>query len=976
MDFGGINLNNYKLIEEKYIDEVASNCKVYTHIKTGARVLTLENNDDNKAFGIGFRTPPERGNGVCHIVEHCVLSGSRKFKTKEPFMDLIKSSLQTFLNAMTFPDKTIYPVSSRNEKDFYNLMDVYLDAVFHPAIYEEEKIFLQEGWHYELKDKEDDLKYNGVVYNEMKGVYSASENLVSDAMVFALHEDSSYGVDSGGDPKLIPSLSYKEFKDYHKKYYHPSNSYIYLYGNQNMEEALDFIDKNYLQDFDEAEINSEIILNDEIKKTKDVEITFSASKEEMKDKIDYLSKGWTLGYADSKMDVFMRDFLAELLIDAQGGPLKKAIFDAGLAEDVYAETSSSLPLDLSIVLKNTEADKKDEFLKLLRESLEKLVEEGIDKDLLEATLNKFEFIFREGGGTQKAIIYYIRALNSWLYDQSPLDALYYNDVLSEVKEKLNDGFVENYIKEKLLVNEYSVNLVARPELNKNHREEEELKKELQELKAKMSDEEIQEIVKKSRDLEEYQNQEDSQENKDTIPSLELSDIDDKVTEYPVEEDKLGDVVYLKTHQETNGIVYTTLSHDISFIEKEEMETMSLILSLIGLIDTKNYTYEELNNEIYKATGGISFNPSVYVDAKDKEKYVLRMNIKMKSTADKLGRGLEIIDEIMNNSLLDSKKRIKELLNILKSRIESTMLQNGHQFIISILKSYYSRVADIQSHIGGLNYYDFMRDLVENFEEKWEDFEKESEKIYEKLFVRDNLIISTAGNLEDLNKIKPELEKYIKSLEVKNIVPADYEFERNNKNEGLYTTSNVVYVSKGYNLEDLGLKYRGDLTVLANILNSSYLHNEIRAKGGAYGGGITIGRSGDMATYSYRDPNLKNTVKVYDSIGSFVENVRMSDEDLKNFIIGSMNSFDPLLSPEQVGDINLSRFITGLKVEDLEKSKKEALETNLEKLNSYGKIFDEAMKKNYLTAFGSENIIRDGEDLFKEIKSIKWVEDQW
>ena len=696
----------------------------------------------------------------------------------------------------------------------------------------------------------------------------------------------------------------------------------------------------------------------------------------MKDKIDYLSKGWTLGYADSKMDVFMRDFLAELLIDAQGGPLKKAIFDAGLAEDVYAETSSSLPLDLSIVLKNTEADKKDEFLKILRESLEKLVKEGIDKDLLEATLNKFEFIFREGGGTQKAIIYYIRALNSWLYDQSPLDALYYNDVLSEVKEKLNDGFVENYIKEKLLDNEYSVNLIARPELNKNHREEEELKKELQELKAKMSDEEIEEIVKKSRDLEEYQNQEDSQENKDTIPSLELSDIDEKVTEYPVEEDRLGDVVYLKTHQETNGIVYTTLSHDMSFIEKEEMETMSLLLSLIGLIDTKNYTYEELNNEIYKATGGISFNPSVYVDAKDKEKYVLRMNIKMKSTADKLGRGLEIIDEIMNNSLLDSKKRIKELLNILKSRIESTMLQNGHQFIISILKSYYSRVADIQSHIGGLNYYDFMRDLVENFEEKWEDFEKESEKIYEKLFVRDNLIISTAGNLEDLNKIKPELEKYINSLEMKNIKPADYEFERNNKNEGLYTTSNVVYVSKGYDLEDLGLKYRGDLTVLANILNSSYLHNEIRAKGGAYGGGITIGRSGDMATYSYRDPNLKNTVKVYDSIGNFVENVKMSDEDLKNFIIGSMNSFDPLLSPEQVGDINLSRFITGLKVEDLEKSKKEALETNLEKLNSYGKIFDEAMKKNYLAAFGSENIIRDGEDLFKEIKSIKWVEEEW
>ena len=963
-------MKNYKLIEEKYIDEVASNCKVYSHIKTGAKVLTLENNDENKAFGIGFRTPPEKGNGVCHIVEHCVLSGSRKYKTKEPFMDLIKSSLQTFLNAMTFPDKTIYPISSRNEKDFYNLMDVYLDAVFYPSIYEEEKIFLQEGWHYDLKNEDDELKYNGVVYNEMKGVYSSSENIVSDAMIFNLHENSSYGVDSGGDPKLIPSLSYEEFKNYHKTYYHPSNSYIYLYGNQNMEEALDFIDKNYLADFDRQEINSKIILNDEIKETKNVEITFSASKEEMKEKIDYLSKGWTIGYADSKMDVFMRDLLAELLIDAQAGPLKKAILEAGLAEDVYSETSSSLPLDLSIVLKNTDADKKDEFLKILDKTLRDLVKNGIDRDLLEATLNKFEFIFREGGGTQKAIIYYIRALNSWLYDKSPLDALYYNDVLSEVKEKIDDNFVENYIKEKLIDNNYSVNLSARPLLEKNEKEEKELREELRALKGKMSHEEREEIIKKSLELEKYQSQEDSLEAKKTIPSLELSDIEKKVTDYELEKDKIRGVIYLKSNQETNGIVYTTISHDISFIEKKEIETMSLLLSLIGLLDTKNYSYEELNNEIYKATGGITFNPTLYVDSKDKEKYSLRMNVKMKSTAENLKRGLEIVDEIMYNSLLDSKKRVKELLNILKSRVESTMLQNGHQFIISILKSYYSKVAELQSQLGGLDYYEFMIDLVENFEDKWEDFEKAAEKIYEKLFVRDNLIISTTGNISDLNKIKDEFENYIEKLEVKNIKRCAYEFSSDNKNEGLYTTSNVVYVSKGYDLEKLGIKYTGDLTVLANILNSSYLHNEIRAKGGAYGAGITIGRNGDMATYSYRDPNLKNTVDVYDNIGNFVENLKISDKDLKDFIIGSMNAFDPLLSPEQIGDINLSRFITGLTAEDIEKSKKEALETKVEKLNSYGKVFDEAMKKNYLAAFGSESIIREDASLFKEIKSIK------
>jgi len=963
-------VEKYKLIEEKYIDEVASNCKVYTHIKTGARVLTLSNNDENKAFGIGFRTPPEKGNGVCHIVEHCVLSGSRKFRTKEPFMDLIKSSLQTFLNAMTFPDKTIYPVASRNEKDFYNLMDVYLDAVFYPRIYEEEKIFLQEGWHYDLKSEDDELKYNGVVYNEMKGAYSSSENIVADGMSFSLHENSTYGVDSGGDPKLIPSLSYEEFKDYHKKYYHPSNSYIYIYGNQDMEKVLDFIDNNYLSSFEKEEINSEIILNEELKETKEVHMTFSASKEEMKEKIDYLAKGWTIGYANSKLDVFMRDFLAELLIDAEGAPLKKAILKSGLAEDVYSEISSSLPLDLSIILKNTDANKKDEFLKILNETLNDLVKNGIDRDLLEATLNKFEFIFREGGGTQKAVVYYIRALNSWLYDKSPLDALYYNDILNEVKEKINDNFVENYIKEKLIDNNYSVILSATPELNKNEKQDKKLKEELLELKEKMSNEEKREIIKKSIDLDRYQTEEDTIKDKDTIPSLKLSDIEKKVTDYPLEEDKIGDVVYLKSNQDTNRIVYTTISHDISFIKKEELETMSILLSLIGLIDTKNYSYEKLNNEIYKSTGGITITPTVYVDSKNPEKYSLRMNVKMKSTAENVGRGLEIVKEIITNSVVDSKNRVKEVLNILRSRIESTMLQNGHQFIVSILKSYYSEVSDLESHIGGLYYYQYMKDLTENFEERWESFKNSAENIYEKLFTKDNLIISTSGNISDLNNIKDELENYINELKNNELVKPKYEFKNTNKNEGLYTTSNVVYVSKGYNLRELGLNYSGDLTVLANILNSYYLHNEIRAKGGAYGAGITIARTGEMATYSYRDPNLKNTARVYDNIGEFVENLKISNEDLKGFIIGSMNAFDPLLSPGQIGDVNLSRYITGLKKDDLEKFKKEALNTRIEKLNSYGEIFKKAMEKNYIAAFGSENIIRDGKDLFKEIKSLR------
>ncbi|MGI5948906.1 insulinase family protein [Peptoniphilus sp.] len=963
-------MKNYELIEEKYIDEVSSDCKVYTHNKTGAKILTLSNSDKNKAFGIGFRTPPVKGNGVCHIVEHCVLSGSRKYKTKEPFMDLIKSSQQTFLNAMTFPDKTIYPISSRNKKDFYNLMDVYLDAVFYPMIHEEEKIFLQEGWHYEINSRDDDLKYNGVVYNEMKGVYSSAENIVADALTFNLHENSSYGVDSGGDPALIPTLSYEEFKDYHKKYYHPTNSYIYLYGDMDMEEALKYIDENYLDNFEKIDLNSEIILNEEFDKEKDVEITFSASKEEATENSDFLARGWTIGYQTSKMDIFMRDFLSSILIESESAPLKRAILDAEIGEDVYTETSTSLPLDFSIVVKNTSADKKEEFLNLIDEKLRELVENGIDRDLIEATLNRYEFVFREGGGNQKAIIYYIRALNTWLYDKSPLDSLYYIDVLNEVRERIDDNFVEKYIEEKLLNNKYAVNVVARPEIDKNEKQDEKVREELAKIKESLSEEELDEMIEKSKALLKYQMEEDSLEAKKTIPTLELSDIDRDITEYKVVHDEIDGVKYLKSIEDTNKIVYTNICHDIGFLNEDEIEKMSLLTTLLSLLDTKNYSYEELNNEIYKSTGGIYFAPTVYVDSKDNKKYSVKLSIKMKSLAENVSKGLEIIDEIIENTILDSKKRIKELLYIMKSRIESGLLSNGHQVVISIVKSYFSEASAYQSHISGMDYYEFLKDLVENFDERWDELLKSFNSLYQKLFNRENLIISVTGEEEDLESIKDDFREYIDTLNTETVTPGNFNFKDTNKNEGYYMTSNVVYVSKGYDLTKLGQKYVGDLTVLSNILNSSFLHNEIRAKGGAYGGGITIPRTATLATYSYRDPNLKNTVEVYDKIGEFVKNLNISDEDLKDFIIGSMNTFDPLLSPEQIGDLNLARYITNLTSSDVKKSKEEALNTNLEKLRAFGEVIDKAMKKNYLAVIGSESKIRENEELFKEIKSIK------
>ncbi|MBP2026120.1 insulinase family protein [Peptoniphilus stercorisuis] len=963
-------MNNYKIIDEKYINEVGSNAIVYEHIKTKAQVLCLINDDENKAFGIGFRTVPEDSTGVAHIVEHCTLSGSRKYRTREPFMDLIQSSMQTFLNAMTYPDKTLYPISSRNKKDFYNLMDVYLDAVFYPRMYEKKEIFMQEGWHYELENLESDLLLNGVVYNEMKGVYSDPQNIVSDVITFNLHKDSSYGVDSGGNPKNIPDLTYENFLAFHKKYYHPSNSYIYLYGDLNMEEALKYIDENYLRDFEYEDIDSKIILNEAFKEQKTVYDTYSASNDEMGKNKDYLAYSWCIGNSKNKKDLFLRDFLSELLIDAEAAPIKKALLKAGLGEDIYAETSSSETLDLSIIVKNTSKDRLEEFKNIVENTLKDLIKNGINRDLLEATLNKFEFAFREGGGTQRSIIYYIRALNSWLYDESPFNGLTFNDVIDELKENINSDFFEKYIEEKLLNNPYSLISIVTPELDKNLKEEKELKEKLENIKNNMSKEELENIMKEHKELIDFQMTEDSKEDKATIPSLELSDISKNITHIPREEIEEEPYKVLINEQFTNNLSYVTLAFDANHFSEKEIFNLSLLTDLYGKVNTKNYSYEDLNNEIYKTMGGFVVNNLTYSDSKDYKKFYPYVNVTMKMLDDKIKDSLILMDEILNHSDFSDKNRIKEILLSEKSQMESAILQNGHGIVSEIVKSYYSAQGDYNGKTSGLPIYFYIADLLEDFDNKWEDFKNSLEDISKKIFVQNRLILNYTGDKKTYTANKENFKNLVKTFNSNNFEEIPYTFVENNKNEAYKTSANVQYVSKGYNLNALGEEYNGALAVLGNILSISYLHYNIRAKGGAYGAGIRFSRTGDILTYSYRDPHLANTVKVYDEIPEFVENLDISESELKDFIIGSMNSFDPLLSPVLKGEVNLSRYISNITEESIEKIKKEAIDTSLEKLKSYSSILKNAMDKNYICAIGGEEKIKKDASLFKEVINLK------
>lgn len=955
----------YKLLHEEMIDEVSSKALYFIHEKTKAEVLVLSNDDENKAFGIGFKTIPEDSTGVAHIVEHSVLSGSRKYRTREPFMDLIKSSQQTFLNAMTFPDKTIYPVSSRNEKDFYNLMDVYLDAVFYPRMYETKEIFEQEGWHYELEN-DSPLTINGVVYNEMKGVYSDPQSIVSDALTFSLHENSSYGIDSGGNPKDIPNLTYENFLKFHTKFYHPSNSYIYLYGNMNYEEVLKYIEDNYLNDFEFSQIDNEIKLNNPLIETKFVKETYAATPIEVEKKNDYLGISWCVGKSLDTEDLFMRNFLCELLVNSDSSPIKQDILNSGFAEDVWAESSSSLALDLSIVAKNTGGKTAEEFKDFIYNSLEKLVVNGIDKDLLLATFNKFEFAYREGGGIQKAIIYYIRALNTWLYGENPIVGLKSLGVIENLRSKIDSGYFENYIKEKLLENKYSAGVQVTADATKNEKENTELKEKLEFIKNSMSDSEIEEIILNHKNLVTYQTNDDSKEDKATIPSLELSDIKEGITHVECTKYNEDYGTLLFNPQPTNGITYLTISFPAEHIIEEDLPTMNLLTDLLGKISTEKYHYSNLDSEIYKAMGGFGVGLTTYKDYNTKEEFKSRFEASFKTLDLNFDRSLELTKEILTHSKFDDKKRIKELVLLQKSYIEAIILQSGHSIVSEIVKSYFSKISAYNQLTGGLNYYFYLSNLIEEFDEKWETLKSKLEELSTKLVNGIDVVVNfTADSIAK----KDAVAEFINSLPKNTYPNAEFKFTSEPKNQGFATPSNVNFVSKGYNLSEFGVNYSGIMSVLGNILSTDFLHNQIRAKGGAYGAGVRFSMTDDIVTYSYRDPNLEKTVDVYNSMADFVSSLNLTEDELKNYIIGSMNSFDPLLGPAEKGTASLNRYMSNLSEEQVAKFKEQALNAKLQDLKNLSPAIQKAMDKNYIATIGSKEIL-ESSNLFKEIIELK------
>lgn len=965
-------IEGYVLEKQEDLKDLKSEGLLYRHKKTGARVAVIANEDENKVFSIGFRTPPVNSTGVAHIIEHTVLCGSKKFPVKDPFIELAKGSLNTFLNAMTYPDKTIYPIASCNDKDFANLMDVYMDAVFHPNIYKREEIFLQEGWHYELESVEDEITLNGVVYNEMKGAFSSPEQVLYRLIQQSLFPDTAYGVESGGDPAYIPDLSYEEFLDFHRKYYHASNSYIYLYGNMDVEEKLRWMDEEYLGKFGKEEVDSRICTQEAFSERRTIIESYPVTEKSEGDKT-YLSYNVVMGTSLDRELYLAIQILDYVLLSAPGAPLKQAILDAGIGNDILSgsyENGIKQPY-FSVITKNASEEQKEDFLEIIETTLRKLCKEGLSRQTLLAAINHFEFKYREAdfGQFPKGLMYGIQMLDSWLYDdEKPFIHVCENDTFTRLRKAIDTGYYEELIERYLLDNPHSTLVVVRPEAGLTAREEESLKKKLADYKASLSKEELKKLVKRTKELHIYEETPSTEEELLAVPMLAISDIKREVAHLYLEEKKAGAVKVLHHNLYTNGIAYVKFSFDVTD-RGQEASWLSLLSTVLGYVDTKKHSFGELSDEINIHTGGIGTDLNIYNRADDTDSYTARFEIKTKALYQELPTAFLLIREMVEDTIFSDRKRMQEILSELKSRLEMRMNSSGHSTAVLRGMSYFSESDMFDDLAGGVGYYRFICELEGQFEEKKEEIENTLRKLAGEIFRQDNLLVSVTADEEGYQVFDRSITELLKAFQGRKPALKEEKLVPVRKNEGLKTPGQVQFVARCGNYMKKGLAYTGALRVLKVILSYEYLWNAIRIKGGAYGCMCGFSYDGKGYMVSYRDPELLKTDEVYRNTADYIKNFDVSDRDMTKYIIGAISALDTPLTPMAKGSRSFGAYLCGVDEGFLQKERDEVLGTTKEAIRALAPIAAAVYEAGNLCVIGNEGKIEENKELFLQIKNL-------
>lgn len=962
-------LEAYTILEKKEIKEQNSLAYLMKHNKTGARIVLLSNDDNNKVFYIGFRTPPKDSTGVAHIIEHSVLCGSDKFPVKDPFIELAKGSLNTFLNAMTYPDKTVYPVASCNDKDFHNLMDVYLDAVFHPNIYHEEKIFKQEGWHYEMENVDDELTINGVVYNEMKGAYSSPDEVLAREIMNSLYPNTSYAVESGGDPDVIPELTYEDFLAFHKRYYHPSNSYIYLYGDMDMAEKLTFLDEAYLSKYDALEIDSELSSEQPFEKPVSVYKEYPIMESESEKDNTYLSYNISFGNNLDKEQYIAFQVLDYALCSAPGAPLKQALIDKGIGKDIESTYDNGIKQPyFSIVAKNANKEQLTQFTDTIEEMLEKLAVQGLDKKALQAGLNYYEFKFREAdfGSFPKGLIFGLQVLDSWLYDDSmPFIHIEANETFKALKKAIDTDYYEKLIQKNLLKNNHRTIVVVEPAKGLTGKKDKALADKLAQKKAELSREQLEEIVAQTKALKQYQEEPSSKEDLEKIPLLTRADMKKEAEKYVNEEKKAGSTVLLYHDIFTNGIGYLRFMFDLRQVPGELFPYVGLLKSILGLVDTEHYTYGELFNEINIQTGGINTVVNTYIDSRDMQKYTAAFEIKVKALYENLEQAFKLVNEIVMHSEFTDTKRLHELIAELKSQKQANMMSAGHSLAAVRALSYISKTAAISDQISGLPYYRMLEELDSDFDNRKEELIENLNKLAAFIFRAENLMVDYTAQQEGLNKINDYITQFSDSLYTVPVAAQKYEPSMEKKNEGFMSSSQVQYVCRAGNFSRKGLAYTGALKALKVMMGYEYLWTQVRVKGGAYGCMCSFGKSGESYFVSYRDPNLDKTIDVYENAADYIRKFEADERTMTQYIIGAVSELDIPMTPAAKGTYSLAGYMTHYTYEQVQKERDELLNVQPETIRGLADYINAFMEDDCLCVVGNEEKIKQQNEVFKE-----------
>lgn len=967
------HLNAYEVLKEEELQDIHSKGWLLRHKKTGARVMLIENSDENKVFNIAFRTPPKNSTGVAHILEHSVLCGSREFPLKDPFVELVKGSLNTFLNAMTYPDKTCYPVASCNDRDFQNLMHVYLDAVFYPNIYKKEEIFRQEGWNYHLEKKEGPLKYNGVVYNEMKGAFSSPDDVLEREIMNSLFPDTTYGCESGGDPVNIPDLSYEEFLDFHRQYYHPSNSFIYLYGNMDMEEKLEFLDSHYLSAFDSLVIDSEIRDQEAFAQVKDIQKSYPVSEDEGEEDNTYLSYNMVVGEAADINLSLAFEVLDYALLSAPGAPLKQALLDAKIGKDIYGSFEDGIKQTyFSIVAKGANLNQKEEFIKVIRDTLTKIAEEGIDKKAVTAGINYYEFRFREADFSSypKGLMYGLNILSSWLYDDTkPFCEVQLLEGFEFLKKALEEGYFEELIRKYLLDNTHGAILSLVPEKGLAAKRDKELEEKLENYRKSLSDEELTRMVEKTKALEAYQEAEEAPEALTCIPMLSREDIKKEITGLTNEEHHVEDSLFLYHDVCTNGIGYADLLFEIHDFDVDTVHYLGLLKSVLGAVDTENYTYGELFNEVNARTGGIAYGIEVFDDAQDTDAFRAMFAVRGKALYPEMDFMFSMIREVLTTSKLDDIKRLYEIIARVRSRAQASLASAGHSTAVLRGASYASPMAAFQDEMAGIGYYQFIEKLEKDFDSCKDEIVKNLRKVMEEVLRPENFCVSYTGERESLDVVKAQAAGIKKVLFNGQKPEPVKQAPCIKKNEAFKTSGQVQYVAQNGNFRKKGLEYTGALEILKVILSYDYLWINLRVKGGAYGCMSGFKRNGESFLVSYRDPHLKRTLEVYQGVPDYIRAFEADEREMTKYIIGTISNKDVPRTPQMQGSISKTAYFSNVTEDMLQKERNQILGAQKEDIQKLAALVEAVLSDDQICVVGSETAIEKAEDVFMEVKPL-------